>query len=232
MICPGGDVGFVSRILAESLVLKTRVQWYTAMFGKLSSLQQIVAKLKEHDITNFAVTCLQAGYKTKRWAVGWSFHDLRPRNEVARHGELVHAVCPLPTEQTILCPLMSAKWAGEKVDRTIKTLDVRWMWRQKQGVGVMVARENVWSRAARRKRHFQATKDGEHGADVEMVDGNGDANVTADESEDEDEEEPIALAVKIRCLHEQVDVRWLRGVDNMVFVSFCWMLKRSLTSRE
>ena len=201
------------------------------MFGKLSSLQQLVAKLKENNITNFAGTSLQAGYKTKRWALAWSFHDLRPRNEVARHGELVHRVVPLVTEQTIQCPLMSAKWAGDKVNRTIKVLDVRWMWREKEKTGVMVAKDNVWSRAARRKRHFGAAKGANNSGieDVEMA--NGLDNAVKDE-EDSEEDEPVALAVKIRCQHEQVDVRWLRGMDNVVFVSFCGMLKQALTSRD
>lgn len=88
-IYPGGDIGFVTRIFEESLILKEKVQWYTAMLAKLASLQQIVAKLKEHEINNFAVTNLQAGHRTRRWAIAWSFQDLRPRIDVARHGELV-----------------------------------------------------------------------------------------------------------------------------------------------
>lgn len=223
MICPGGDVGFVLRILEQSLQLREKVQWYTAMLGKLSSLQQIVAKLKEHEITNFAVTCLQAGHKTKRWGVGWSFGDLRPRIDVARHGDLVHAVLPNPSAQTIAVPLMSTEWAGKKVDAALKELDVRWQWRAGSATGVMEATENVWSRAARRKKKFDGQQSG--GKDVSM----------ADEGEDDgdgEEEVPVALAVKIVASDEKVEVRWLRGADHMVFVSFCGMLKRALTAHE
>ncbi|KAK3708033.1 hypothetical protein LTR37_011726 [Vermiconidia calcicola] len=219
MICPGGDVGFVSRIIDESLKLRERVQWFTAMLGLLSSLQQIVAKLKEHNVTNFAVTALQAGHKTKRWAVGWSFQDLRPRNDVARHGELVHAVLPSPTAQTIDVPLMSKEWAGERVDKILKELDVRWQWRPAMSTGVLEARENMWSRAARRRKKFDPLKQGSK--QVSMVEG-GD-----DESE---EEEPVALAVKIVCAKEVVEVRWLRGTDYILFTSFCGMLKTGLAA--
>ena len=221
MIYPGGDVGFVSRILDESLKLRDRVQWYTAMLGKLSSLQQIVAMLKEHNITNFAVTCLQAGHRTKRWAIGWSFQDLRPRNDIARHGGLVHAVLPSPTAQTIAVPMMTAQWAGEKVNATIEGLDVKWLWRPSITTGVMETKENVWSRASRRKKKF-----GSEG-------GNEKGESTMDEGdEDSDGEQPVALAVKIVCKKEEVEVRWLRGMDHVLFESFCGMLKRALTSRK
>ncbi|EMC96392.1 hypothetical protein BAUCODRAFT_70727 [Baudoinia panamericana UAMH 10762] len=223
MICPGGDVGFVTRILDESLKLRERVQWYSAMLGKMSSLQQLIAKLREHNITNFAVTCLQAGYRTKRWAVAWSFRDLRPRNDVARHGDLVHAVLPSPTAQTIPVPLMSAQFAGDRVSGILQELDVRWQWREAIFTGVMKARENVWSRAARRKKKFQAERDiGRGEVDAMQLDGDeGDA----------DDDENVALAVKIVCKLEVVEVRWLRGHDHVLFTSFCGMLKRGLTGR-
>lgn len=80
MITEGGDFGFVLRILEESRQLQDRIQWYTSMLGKLSSATQLVEKLKEYGITNYAVTSLQAGNVTKRWAVAWSFRDMRPRN--------------------------------------------------------------------------------------------------------------------------------------------------------
>lgn len=215
MICPGGDVGFVSRIIAESLKLQDQVQWYTAMLGKLSSLQQIVAKLKEHDITNFAVTCLQAGHKTKRWAVGWSFQDYRPRNDIARHGDLVHAVLPPPTAHTIAAPLCSAEIAGQRVDAALKDLDVRWQWRPQIATGVMEAKGNVWSRAARRKKKFG------HGTPEDSK-----------EYEESEEDGPVAIAVKVECRVEAVDARWLRGTDQVLFQSLCGLLKRALTGRD
>ncbi|KAK4553783.1 hypothetical protein LTR86_009281 [Recurvomyces mirabilis] len=218
MICPGGDVGFVTRILEESLILRERVQWYTAMLGKMSSLQQIVAKLKENGISNYAVTCLQAGHRTKRWAVAWSFRDYRPRNDVARHGFLVHAVLPLPAAQSIAVPLMSAAWAGDKVDGVLSKLDVKWMWRGRSATGVMEARENVWSRAARRKKQFDSPDI--TGLRVSKV------------KEDEQEPATVGLAVTISCKEEVVELRWLRGQDHVLLQSLCGLLKRALTGRD
>jgi len=76
----GGDLGFVMRMLDESMVLRERVQWYTSMLGKLASATALVQALRERGITNWAVTSLQTGNVTRRWVVGWSFGDRRTRN--------------------------------------------------------------------------------------------------------------------------------------------------------
>ncbi|KAF2771920.1 hypothetical protein EJ03DRAFT_11316 [Teratosphaeria nubilosa] len=216
MICEGGEVGFVSRIIEESLVLRGKVQWYTAMIGRLPSLHQIVAKLKEVKITNFAVTSLQAGYRTNRWAIAWSFGEHRPRHDVARHGGLVLAVLPPPTAQTVVAPSMRARAAGERINETIRELDVRWQWRESALTGVVEARENVWSRAARRKKKFMQAR---------VAEGRG-------QGDEESDDETVALAVKITCEDEKVDVRWLRGTDYVLFTSFCGTLKTALAAAK
>lgn len=77
MITPGGEVAFVTRMIEESLKLGTRVKWYTSMLGKLSSVSVLVEKLRAHRCHNYAMTALVQG-KTKRWAIAWSWGDLRP----------------------------------------------------------------------------------------------------------------------------------------------------------
>lgn len=80
MICEGGDAGFASRILEESVELGEKVQWYTAMMGRLESVEGLVKKLKEKGCRNWVVGMLKPGGKTRRWVVGWSWGDLRPSN--------------------------------------------------------------------------------------------------------------------------------------------------------
>jgi 23S rRNA (adenine1618-N6)-methyltransferase len=80
MITPGGEVAFVSAIVTQSVALKTQVIWFTSMFGKLSSVSVIVQKLLDLGIKNWAVTEFVQGKGTRRWAVGWSFSDWRPRS--------------------------------------------------------------------------------------------------------------------------------------------------------
>ncbi|KAK5020299.1 hypothetical protein LTR60_000641, partial [Cryomyces antarcticus] len=149
MVCEGGDVGFVLRIVDESCLLQSRVQWYTSMLGKLSSVDTVVARLKEVGVANWAVGALRAGAKTRRWVVGWSWQDRRPRNDVARHPQLPLAVQPFPTSYTI--PILHADVTCGLVHATLDALDLRWQWRPSIATGVGFAKANVWSRAARRK---------------------------------------------------------------------------------
>ncbi|KAF2161122.1 hypothetical protein M409DRAFT_28452 [Zasmidium cellare ATCC 36951] len=211
MLTPGGDVGFVTRLLTESLRLRERVTWYTAMLSKLSSLQQIISLFKKNDITNFAVTSLHPGHRTKRWAVGWSFGDLRPRNDVARHGELVLSVLPLRSAWTVEVSGRERRGVGERVREVLEGLEgVRWAWSGVQDAGVLECWGNVWGRKARRRK----VREGEGGG--ERVVGEG----------------PVKLAVKVMCRDQEVEVRWLRGNDYTLYESFCGMMKRAMKEDE
>lgn len=78
MITSGGEVEFVTRMIDESLQLRDRIKWYTAMLGKLSSVTTLVDNLMKRENHNYAVTEFVQGNKTKRWAVAWSWGDMRP----------------------------------------------------------------------------------------------------------------------------------------------------------
>lgn len=78
MVTPGGEVAFVSRMIDESKSLRERCQWYTSMLGKYSSVETIVQNFRGVGVTNWAVKDLVQGNKTKRWAVAWSWGNLRP----------------------------------------------------------------------------------------------------------------------------------------------------------
>jgi 23S rRNA (adenine1618-N6)-methyltransferase len=78
MVTPGGEVAFVTRMIEESLQLREAVRWYSSMVGKLNSLSVIIEKLQEVGNSNWAVTEFVQGMKTRRWAVAWSWQDLRP----------------------------------------------------------------------------------------------------------------------------------------------------------
>jgi 23S rRNA (adenine1618-N6)-methyltransferase len=80
MVCEGGDLGFVMRMVEESKALQHRVRWFSCMLGKWSSAEAIATRLKELGVDNLAVRSLM-GFrrKTQRWAVAWSYGDMRPR---------------------------------------------------------------------------------------------------------------------------------------------------------
>lgn len=79
MVTPGGEVAFVTRMIEESLTLKTRCQWYTSMLGKLSSVSVLVNRLQSAGVQNWAIKEFVQGGKTRRWAIAWSFRGLRPK---------------------------------------------------------------------------------------------------------------------------------------------------------
>lgn len=102
MVTPGGEVAFVSRTIDESLVLRDRVQWYTSMLGKFTSVAALVQKLRDNNVDNYAVTEFVQGSKTRRWGIAWSHDDLRPRMSIARGVKsLPRALLPFPSEYLI-----------------------------------------------------------------------------------------------------------------------------------
>lgn len=224
MIAPGGDAGFALRILVESLAQRDRVRWFSCMLGRLASVHALVAALRERGVGNFAVTNLAAGQRTRRWAVAWSFAGRRPRNDVARHGELVLALLPPATMWTVLVPGVPSGELGKTVHGVLCGLELRWQWRPAVLTGVAVARGNVWSRAARRKKKFRQVEASQ------TVEGDGAENDDEDGSDDDDEN-AVALAVKIQCVDGKADLRWLRGDETVLFESFCGMMKRALGVR-
>ena len=80
MIYKDGELGFVLQMFEESKKLRTRVQWYSCMVGKLKSADAVITKLREDNVSNWVIAPLQPGNVTKRWAVAWSYVDLRPCN--------------------------------------------------------------------------------------------------------------------------------------------------------
>ncbi|KAG8886264.1 hypothetical protein FRB97_006268 [Tulasnella sp. 331] len=83
MITDGGEVGFVGRMVQDSVSLKDRCRWYTSLLGKSSSVTAIVGLLKSHQVDNYGVTEFDVG-KTKRWAIAWSYGAIRLPDKLAR----------------------------------------------------------------------------------------------------------------------------------------------------
>jgi 23S rRNA (adenine1618-N6)-methyltransferase len=84
MIAEGGDAGFAARAVRESAALRGRVGWCTCMLGRLASVGAVVAALRAEGCRNWAVGALAEGGRTRRWVVGWSWADFRPRNVSGR----------------------------------------------------------------------------------------------------------------------------------------------------
>lgn len=61
MVCPGGEVAFVSQMVLDSAVLRGSVHWYTSMVGKKSTLKAVKLLLRQHGATAVRTTELAQG---------------------------------------------------------------------------------------------------------------------------------------------------------------------------
>lgn len=218
MVCSGGEVAFVDRLLKESLYFRERVQWYTAMFGKFTSLQEFVEKLRQNGIDNYAVTEFVQGSKTKRWAVGWSFGAMRPSDKAARgiKGAIWKSLLPPVVEVEISTfPLTNGVAPlEERVSRVVGSLELlSWEWDKEKLRGIGRARENVWSRAWRRKKMRE--KDVMAGGVVPREDG-------------EDCKFGFLVSIQVSRTEAHVGLRWLEGHEAGLFESFSGFLKTQL----
>lgn len=219
MVCTGGEVAFVSRILDESLRLKERVQWYTCMFGMVSSLEIMVQKLREHRVDNYAVTEFIQGKKTRRWAVAWSFGPMRPSQDVCRGMKATpwRKILPPVVEVEVLT-FRKTEEAGGKADKLsglVGSLQLlSWEWDREKLAGIGRARENVWSRAWRRKRK----REEEDGATVSTQDTAGEEKCTLG----------FSVSVSVQKTGAVISCRWREGHDESIFTSFCGFVKTRL----
>lgn len=226
MVCEGGEVAFVSRILDESLILREKVQWYTAMFGMVSSLDVMVGKLREKAIDNYAVTEFIQGNKTRRWAFAWSFAPMRPTQDVCRGMKATawRKVLPAIVEVEILTfPVI--RGVGKTADalaQLIGRLDlISWDWDHELLRGTGRARENVWSRAWRRKRKREQE---------ECNTERNSASTTIPQSD-------ICafgfcVSIVVNKTEAVVGCRWREGHDESIFTSFCGFVKTRMQVQE
>ncbi|KAL8382280.1 hypothetical protein RB595_006191 [Gaeumannomyces hyphopodioides] len=207
MVCGGGEVGFVGRMLDESLALQGRARWYTAMLGKLSSLEALVDRLRGAGAGgNYAVAEFVQGARTRRWAIAWSFGPMRPSPAAARGMAELRWKKVLPVEVE-----------AEFLDRLMRSLDlVSWDWDGQALRGVGRTRQNVWARMWRRK---QARK---------LAGKLSDADAAAAGKEAELPMFGFEVSVVVGLGRVTVLCRWREGHDLAIFTSICGFLKTRL----
>ncbi|KAI0844368.1 hypothetical protein F5Y00DRAFT_200471 [Daldinia vernicosa] len=237
MVCAGGEIGFIQRMIDESLVLRERVQWYTCMLGKQSSLEVLVRILKGHGVTNYAVTTFVQGNKTRRWAIGWSFDNRRPSLSASRGCEpsAGKKILPEPTEMIIVMR-SSSQVKPERLERvvcdTIEGLDLHsWSWSKQLMKGVGFSNGNVWSRAYRRKK---ARERGDIAEDEFSPPRQKKPKQTV---EQDTTHSTFGFLLTVQASgnvngRDQVAIvtRWLQGDNHAVFESFAGFLRKAILS--
>ena len=238
MICPGGEVSFVSQIIDESAMplIKNKIQWFSSMLGKLGSVTVIIQKLKDVGCTNYAVTELVQGQRTRRWCVAWSWLGLRPSRAVARGTDAVEKKClPFPTELELSVQNDNETTTGWINEELAKLNGMEWRWRSDVQAGIGRSMDgDVWSRHARRRQRRIDVEE-PVSRDIEMT--------KADDDDEEDEQSEPQFVFKLIIQPPNTEavaagsdpkansfqLRWLQGHDSTLFESFHGWLKRKLS---
>ncbi|KAK4097688.1 hypothetical protein N658DRAFT_500200 [Parathielavia hyrcaniae] len=225
MVCEGGEVAHVGRLLRESLALRDRdrIRWYTSMLGKVTSLDALVEQLRGHGIDNYAVTEFVQGNKTRRWALGWSFGPMRPAEHVARGMKAGFWKKVLPpavsTELLVVSPAEPVDPVIGRIKEVVGALELMsWTWEPEAARGVGRTRENVWSRAWRRKKMKR-----EH-----QSEGQNEVGTETAASELEACQLGFEIAVVVRKSETLVSLHWREGHDAHIFDSLAGFLQGKL----
>lgn len=148
----GGELGFVRKILSESLQLKEKVQIYTTMLGCKKNVQQLINEIRKRNIESIATTEFIQG-KTSRWGVAWSFnHELRTfqdsttvlKKALRTKNVLTHEIPITDFEETVT--KLNAIFQDLRVQ--IKVIEESHNQRRWE----IIAQENTWSNQRRKKR--------------------------------------------------------------------------------
>lgn len=229
MVTPGGEVEFVGKLIQESMKLGEAVQWYTAMVGKLSSVETLVDRLRnEARVRNWAVTEFVQGNRTRRWAVGWSCGAMRPSQDVCRgmKAAVWGRLLPPATEHHVVA---MPSWdgsggpsdVGRRICDAVQGLDVAmWDWDAGKLRGVGRTAGNVWGRAYRRRRMARLAEEGERVG--------GTAAVEREREQEVDAGFGFRIEVRIGVEETKVWCRWVEGFDETVYESFRGWLKRKV----
>ena len=168
---PGGELSFVDQLLQQSSQQgwRYRVQWYTSLLGKLSSVSTLIEKIKKAGCSHYAVTEFVQGNRTRRWGLAWSYLPLIP-SETASRGTTAIGRALLPPKTEVILDTSAIKGDSgvtisevtEKLDKNLKALrnqGLTWSWDPTGSTGIGKSPGNVWGRKARRARKFKEVKE-------------------------------------------------------------------------
>jgi 23S rRNA (adenine1618-N6)-methyltransferase len=70
--CEGGEVGFIQKMIVESITYQNQIFWFTSLVSKKDSLKPIYASLKKANVTEYKTINMGQGSKVSRF-VAWRF---------------------------------------------------------------------------------------------------------------------------------------------------------------
>ena len=76
--CPGGEIGFIARMIEQSMNFAEQCLWFTCLVSKKDSLKPLSRLLKEAKVVEFKVVEMAQGQKTNRF-IAWTYYPERKR---------------------------------------------------------------------------------------------------------------------------------------------------------
>jgi 23S rRNA (adenine1618-N6)-methyltransferase len=76
--CPGGEIGFIARMIEQSINFAEQCLWFTCLVSKKDSLKPLSRLLKKAKVVEFKVVEMAQGQKTSRF-IAWSYYPERER---------------------------------------------------------------------------------------------------------------------------------------------------------
>jgi 23S rRNA (adenine1618-N6)-methyltransferase len=81
--CPGGELAFVRRMIAESALFPARCRWFTTLVSKAASLPAVYGALRQAGVREWQTLDMAQGQKKSR-VVAWTFLDAALRKVQGR----------------------------------------------------------------------------------------------------------------------------------------------------
>lgn len=75
VVVHGGEIEFVTKLIKESIQIKSQIRIFSTMLGHKSSLVPLKALLREIEVCSFKQTEFCQGHTT-RWGLAWTFYDI------------------------------------------------------------------------------------------------------------------------------------------------------------
>lgn len=74
LVCDGGEMAFIQRIIDESVLVKHQCQWFTTLVSKSAHLKRIEQSLKQAQVAEYRIIPMGTGNKITRM-VAWTFQS-------------------------------------------------------------------------------------------------------------------------------------------------------------
>ncbi|MPL79697.1 Ribosomal RNA large subunit methyltransferase F [bioreactor metagenome] len=77
--CPGGEIGFIARMIEQSMTFADQCLWFTCLVSKKDNLKPLCRLLKKAKVAEFRVVEMAQGQKTSRF-LAWTYYPERQRS--------------------------------------------------------------------------------------------------------------------------------------------------------